>query len=87
MVPTALLPPVRPFTAQVTGKFGGVVVTVTENCLVAPAGTVAVVGEIATGGGSMTFTVVDAIFVVSATETTVTVTWNGLMTLLGLGAV
>ena len=54
--------------------------TVAVNCLVSPAATVALVGEIATDTGCVMVTVEDADFVVSAFEVAVTVTVAGLGT-------
>ena len=85
IVPRTELPPAWPFTSQVRAEFAGVVVAV--NCWVAPAATVAEGGEIETGGGSTTATVVEEVLVVSAADWAVTVTSKGLMTTLVAGAV
>lgn len=86
IVPTVLLPPVTPFTSQVTAVLLEFV-TVAENCRVANDATVAVVGEIPTltaaAGGSIV-TAADADLVVSACETAAMVT---VVTAATLGAV
>ncbi len=55
MVPTAVLPPVIPFTVQVT-PFVVVLVTVAVNCRVAEVETVALVGDtvVVMAGGAFT---------------------------------
>lgn len=57
--------------------------TVAVNCVVPPAATDALVGEIATDTGKAMVTTADAAFVVSAFEVAVTVTVAGLGTAVG----
>ena len=75
MLPTVALPPVTPFTCQVTAVLVEKV-TVEANCTVPLRPIAAVVGEIEIG--SATVTAAEAPWVVSATETAVTVTEAGL---------
>src|SRR3981081_2319380 len=79
IVPTVELPPVTPFTCQVTAVLE-VPVTVAVNCWVFAIGTEADAGatETLTWVGAVTVTVADADLVVSACDTAVTVTAAGL---------
>jgi hypothetical protein len=83
IVPTVELPPVTPFTCQVTDPFTPFV-TVALNCwLPEPAVTLAMDGEIETATGAVIVTDAGADRVGSATDTALTVTVAGDGTLAG----
>jgi hypothetical protein len=75
MVPVVVLPPVAPFTCQVTAVLGWPLI-VAENCCAANTSTVTVDGETATGPlvWLVTVIVAEPDFVVSSTEVAITVT-------------
>src|SRR5579864_7548433 len=72
MVPVVVLPPSTPFTSQLTA--GAVPVDVTENCCVAPARTITLLGEIPKPEAAVMVTTADSDAVLSACETAATVT-------------
>ena len=77
MVPVELLPPVTPFTFQVTDVFD-VFCTVAVNCLVRPTRTLAVSGEMVmlTGGGGGGCAVMVTVAEPTAAPTTALVAWT-----------
>src|SRR5438876_896764 len=84
IVPTVALPPLTPFTCQVTAVLA-VFCTVAVNCWVPPVATVADSGEIVmlTAVADVIVTWAEADFVASAWDTAVTVTVPGLGTTAG----
>lgn len=82
IVPQAAPEQPLPLTVHVTAVFE-VFATDAVNCLVSPAKTDALVGDIVTETGNVTVTVADADFVVSACDVAVTLTVGGLGTAAG----
>lgn len=82
MVPSVELPPVVPFTCQVTAVLL-IPVTMEVNCCVAPASTFTELGEMPIEVFAVMVTEAEADTEVSACETAVTVTVAGLGTVAG----